>query len=103
MFTSELEYYRLRAREERERAATSPNPIVAEVHRALADKYEALAGQPEIRAALSRLWRSRESALQGHPELVAGAAPQNLATLSTPHVPTGVAEDAAPFNDDSAA
>ena len=51
MFTSELEYYRQRAREERERAATSSNPIVAEVHRALAEKYVALASQPEIRPA----------------------------------------------------
>lgn len=61
MFTSELEYYRQRAREERERAATSSNPIVAEVHRALAEKYEAVASQPEISLSLSRLWRSRTS------------------------------------------
>jgi hypothetical protein len=61
MFTSELEYFRQRAREERERAATAPNPIVAEVHRALAEKYEALMRQPDLRVALSQLWRSRES------------------------------------------
>lgn len=61
MFTSELEYFRQRAREERERAATAPNPIVAEVHRALAEKYETLMQQPDLRVALSQLWRSRES------------------------------------------
>lgn len=60
MFTSELEYFRQRAREERERAATAPNPIVAGVHRALAEKYEALMQQPDLRVALSQLWRSRE-------------------------------------------
>ena len=60
MFTSELEYYRQRAQEERERAQTATDPIVAEVHRALAERYEGLTKQPEIRVALSRLWRSRE-------------------------------------------
>ena len=67
MFTSELEYYRQRAQEERERAQTATNPIVAEVHRALAERYEGLTRQPEIRVALSRLWRSREPCVQARP------------------------------------
>ena len=65
MFTSELEYFRQRAREERERSATAPNPIVAEVHRALAERYEALMRQPDLRVTLSQLWRSRESSPAG--------------------------------------
>jgi hypothetical protein len=62
MFTSELDYFRQRAREERERAKTAPTPIVAEVHLALAERYEALIDNPGRREALSNLWRSRDSA-----------------------------------------
>jgi hypothetical protein len=74
MFTSELEYFRQRAREERERAAVAPSPIVAEVHQALAEKYEALMKQPDVRVALSLLWRSRENSPAGLPSNEARAA-----------------------------
>ena len=60
MFTSELQYFRKRAREERERAASASTPIMAEIHIALADKYETLLSQPDVREELSSLWRSRE-------------------------------------------
>jgi hypothetical protein len=80
MFTSELEYYRQRARAERERAQTAADPIVAEVHRALAERYEGLTKQPESRMALSRLWRSREPPVQGDPRPVAEGAPKQNAT-----------------------
>ena len=61
MFTSELQYFRQRAREERERAATAPSPIIAEVHLALAEKYEELIAKPAKREALNYLWGSRET------------------------------------------
>ena len=83
MFTSELEYYRQRAQQERERAQTATDPIVAEVHRALAERYEELTKQPEIRVALSRLWRSRESAVQGDRRPSAKEPKQN----ATPKAP----------------
>ena len=91
MFTSELEYYRQRAREERERAQTAEDPIVAEVHRALAERYEGLTKQPEIRLALSRLWRSREPLVRGGPRPVAEeAAKQNAKPKAPPsHSKTG--------------
>jgi hypothetical protein len=60
MSTTELEYFRQRAREERERAETAPTPIVAEVHVALAEKYEAYIAHPERRAMLTGLWSNRE-------------------------------------------
>ena len=95
MFTSELEYFRQRAREERERAATAPNPIVAEVHQALAERYEALMHQPDLRVALSRLWRSRESSATELPSNEPGAVatlrdeplqiPRAGAVLEKPH------------------
>lgn len=60
MFTSELQYFWKRAREERERAASASTPIMAEIHIALADKYETLLNQPDVREELSGLWRSRD-------------------------------------------
>ena len=81
MFTSELEYYRQRAREERERAQTAADPIVAEVHRALAERYEGLTKQPEFRVALSRLWRSREG---GPPPASDEPAKQNATPKAPP-------------------
>ena len=91
MFTSELEYYRQRAHEERERAQTATDPIVAEVHRALAERYEGLTRQPEIRVALSRLWRSRDPSVQGGPRAVAEEAAKQNATPKAPssHPKTG--------------
>lgn len=61
MFTSELQYFRQRAREERERADAAPSPIIAEVHLALAEKYEGLIAEPDKRETLNNLWRSRDS------------------------------------------
>ena len=84
MFTSELEYYRQRAQEERERAQTATDPIVAEVHRALAERYEGLTKQPEIRVALSRLWRSREPSVQGGPRPVSDEPAKQNATQKAP-------------------
>jgi hypothetical protein len=45
MFDNDLAYYRQRADEERERAAIASQPSIAEVHLALAAKYEALVEQ----------------------------------------------------------
>ena len=93
MFTSELEYYRQRAREERERAQTAADPIVAEVHRALAGRYEELTKQPEIRMALSQLWRSREPLVQGGPPPASDEPAKRKVTPKAPpsHLKTGPA------------
>lgn len=49
---SDTHYYRARAMEERDRAATATDPGIANIHRDLAAKYEALAkaaeGQPPL-------------------------------------------------------
>lgn len=84
MFTSELEYYRQRAREERERAATAPGPIVAQVHLALAERYDGLSRHPEIRVELSRLWRSREPPVQGASRRVEEAPGHNATPKAPP-------------------
>lgn len=50
--TSDVDYYRARAFEERERAVTASNPSIANIHCDLAAKYEALAKQGKTRPTL---------------------------------------------------
>lgn len=47
MPTDDLEYYRLRAVDERALAESAADSRVAEIHRELADKYDALASEGE--------------------------------------------------------
>lgn len=60
-FTSELEYYRKRAAEERRLAVECSDERVAEIHAALAERYEVIIHQPGIREQLNNLWRNRDS------------------------------------------
>ena len=53
---NDIEYYRERARVERERAAESDRADVAEVHSELARLYEAMVEQPALRSRKLTLW-----------------------------------------------
>ena len=52
MSSSDTEYYRKRAAEERELALKSSNREVAAIHEELARQYQALVGQAELRPTL---------------------------------------------------
>ena len=45
MSSDDADYYRNRAAEERDRAATADRPAIAEIHLELAQKYERLASE----------------------------------------------------------
>ena len=45
----EQEYFKTRALEERQRAETAPNKVVADIHAELAEQYELLAADPRRR------------------------------------------------------
>lgn len=49
MSSEDIEYYRERAKQEREAAADASQLNVAAIHEELARLYEALAEQPELR------------------------------------------------------
>jgi hypothetical protein len=52
MNSADTDYYRARASEEREAAKRSSRNYIAEIHLELAESYEALAEQPELRSGL---------------------------------------------------
>lgn len=54
--SSDFDYYRERAIEERQRAADASDENIANIHRLLADKYEALARKVEIEPAVRPGW-----------------------------------------------
>lgn len=54
---NDAEYYRERARVERDRAAESDRAEVAEIHLELARLYEAMVEQPALRSRTLSLWR----------------------------------------------
>lgn len=54
--TSDVDYYRARAFEERERAATPSDPHIASIHGDLAAKYEALASEADVQPTLQPSW-----------------------------------------------
>lgn len=56
MSTNDKDYYRARALEERDRAATAHEPSIAAIHRDLADKYEALAKKRGVQPTLRSAW-----------------------------------------------
>ena len=53
---SDIEYYRTRAIEERDRAAAASEPSIANIHRDLAIKYEGLAREAESQPTLQSGW-----------------------------------------------
>ena len=53
---NDIEYYRARAALELERAKTSSQANVAEIHLELARQYEALADQSDLRPKLGLRW-----------------------------------------------
>lgn len=56
MGDNDLEYYRLRAAEERARAKAAADHNVAAIHNQLADKYDTLAKQAEQGPTLRTGW-----------------------------------------------
>ena len=54
--TSDADYYRERARVERDRAAESDRTDVAEIHLELARLYDAMVEQPALRSRTLSLW-----------------------------------------------
>ena len=61
---SDTAYYRARAIEERDRAATATEPSIANIHRDLAAKYEALAKAAESQPPL---WRDLDDVSDAQP------------------------------------
>ena len=62
MSNSDKDYYRVRALEERDRAAAANEPNIAAIHRDLAEKYEALAKDVEVRPMLRSAWDAMSDA-----------------------------------------
>jgi flagellar motility protein MotE (MotC chaperone) len=54
--TWDAKYFRARALEELERAIAASEPSIATIHRNLAQKYEALAGEREQYLVLRPAW-----------------------------------------------
>lgn len=54
--TSDVDYYRARALEERDRAEAASDPTSATIHRDLATKYEALAREADMQPTLRPGW-----------------------------------------------
>lgn len=59
--TTDLDYYGARALEERERAASASEPSIAQIHRDLAVKYEALAKEAEAQPTLRPGWEGSDA------------------------------------------
>ena len=62
MSPNDVDYYRARATEERERALAADRQNVAEIHLELARLYDALVKEPAIRPTLSIVTPKRLSA-----------------------------------------
>lgn len=56
MTSEDTGYYRARAVEERARAAAAAEPYIANIHRDLAGKYEALARETDVQITSRPLW-----------------------------------------------
>ena len=54
--TSDAEYNRARAIEERALAAAAIDPTISAIHRVLAEKYEALAREVEVQPTVGLAW-----------------------------------------------
>lgn len=60
--TSDAEYYRARALEERDRAATATEPKIVAIHLELATKYESLANDVEVEPTSRPGWEGMSGA-----------------------------------------